>query len=133
MLTHMLGGGAKKHMPKTKSFGLFAMYWNFGLLSTVRYDLADLDGTTMGTFTPASYSLFSDAVIRDGTNIHFKTGFDVFTISKLSSFFENEVMPQVTAASKVHIEMEQAIAACAARVFPYRIPRHLFSRRSMSA
>ncbi|MCZ4354895.1 caspase family protein [Roseovarius aestuarii] len=116
--------------PSEALFALFAMFWHLGLLDIVRYDLADLDGTVLGTFVPKSYSAFSEKVVRDGTNIHFKIGFEVFTVSDLSGFFENELMSRTAAASEGLSDIEKAVATCAALVFPDRVPWHLFGGAS---
>ncbi|SNR76874.1 caspase family protein [Puniceibacterium sediminis] len=118
--------------PSEALFALFAAFWHLGLLEIVRYDIADLDDAVLGTFIPESYSAFSEKVIRDGTNVHFKIGFEVFTISDLSDFFENELMPRAVAASEDLSDIEKAVATCATLVFPDRVPWHLFARVSES-
>lgn len=111
--------------PSEALFTLFAAFWHLGLLDTVRYDLAELDGTVLGTFLPNSYSTFSEKIVRDGTNIHFKIGFEIFTIEDLSAFFEHELIPRRAAANKNLSDIEKVIAACAALVFQDRVPWHL--------
>lgn len=112
--------------PSEALFVLLSAFWKLDFLSTIRYDLADLDGVVVSTFILESYSSFSDRYVGSGTNIHFKIGFDVFTISDLSSFFYNQLIPRATAASEGLSDTEKAIATCAALVFPDRIPWHLF-------
>lgn len=118
--------------PSEALFALFAAFWNLGLLDIVRYDLADLDRTVLGTFIPNSYSTFSEKIVRDGTNIHFTIGFEVFTVRDLSKFFKHELMPRTAAASKNLSDIEKVIATCAALVFQDRVPWHLIEAESES-
>ena len=111
--------------PSEALFVLFASFWSSSLLDTVRHDFAELDGTVLGTFIPQNYSSFSEEIIRDGTNIYFKIGFEVFTIVELLAFFENELKPRVAAASRDVTNVECVIAACAALVFQDRVPWQL--------
>ncbi|OLS50690.1 caspase family protein [Rhodovulum sulfidophilum] len=113
--------------PSEALFSLFVAFWHLELLDIVRYDLADLDGVVMGTFIPGSYSAFSEKFVREGVNIHLKVGFEVFTISDLSNFFDFKLMPRIVSASEGLSDLEKAVATCAALVFPDRVPWHLLS------
>jgi hypothetical protein len=79
----------------------------------------------LNAFIPTSYSNFADKTVRDGTNIHCTIGFELFTAADLSLFFENQLIPRITAANEGLSDVQKIIATCAALVFPDRVPWHL--------
>ena len=111
--------------PSEALFALLAHYWIADSLSIIRFDLAELDGTTLGTFVPDSYKCFSERIIPSGSNIYFRIGFEVFTVDECASFFEKHLMVRIDEACKDMDDLDSCIALAAALVFPDRIPWHL--------
>ena len=81
--------------------------------------LVRLDGTELNAFLPAAYDGFGEAVVREGINVGYGIGREIFTVAELEAVWQPAVDP----------EGEQwGLAILAALLIPDRTPWFLLPR-----
>lgn len=107
--------------PSELAFVLFNHFVSSEREDIIKYDLSELDKTSLSTFIPNSYSNFAEEVIESGTNVGLTVGFDVFTISDFKQFVSHHILPETTDALKGVSQQDREIALLASLIYPNRI------------
>jgi hypothetical protein len=111
--------------PSESLFTMVAHFWINDALDVIRYDLIDFDGVVVGTFVPSSYLHFSDEIIRSGSSIYFRFGFELFTVAECADFFGDHLRSRVMTACQDLDELGSCMALVSSLLFPDRVPWHL--------
>ena len=91
----------------------------FGLDDAFDPHLIELDGFDLNAFIPAAYGDFAADLVRDGSNLGFAIGRDIFTVSELEAAWPQIPVPH---------DEEWSAAILAALLLPDRTPWFLLPR-----